>query len=110
MKLQTKTYDPIDTSIWLDYDMDSLVGDSNLVIPGSAKMPPFVHATVLAAGPGCKQVKNDDIVLVNSSTIMRLKVSGHPEVLFTQENKIVAIVKPASLEPNGVNVLEFAGN
>jgi hypothetical protein len=108
MKLQTKTYEPVDTSIWIDYDQESLVKDSKLVLPGGMKLPPFCHAAVLAVGPKCVQVKAGDTVLVAAGTVMQMKVSGEPDVFFTQENKIVAIVRDAGI--NGVRhkVVEFA--
>lgn len=111
MKLQTKNYEPVDTTIWLDYDPDEILGGSKLVLPHNTKLPPFVHATVLAAGPACKQVKDGDLVLVNSSTITRIKVGQEPDVFFTKEAQVVAIVKNHDITRNGVGdkVIEFHG-
>ena len=95
MKLQTKEYAPVGEAIWLDFDLDELTNGSKLIMPNNAKMPPFIEATVLAAGPKCLQVKAGDRVLLNSVTITRMKVGSDPEVLFTKEDKIVAIVKDA---------------
>src|SRR5580692_2628016 len=111
MKLQTKTYRPIDSTIWLDCDPDEILGGSKLVLPHNTKLPPFVHATVLAAGPGCKQVKDGDVVLVNSSTITPMKVGSGPQVYFTKEAQVVAIVSEPDLSRNGraEKVIEFIG-
>ena len=112
MNLQTKNYQPVDTSIWLDFDFDEVMGNTKLILPQNTKLPPFVHAAVLAVGPECKQVRKGDTILLNASTIMRMKVGQESEVFFTKENMVVAIVGSVDLMRNGRSgekVIEFTG-
>jgi len=93
IKLKTKSYAPVGDTIWVEVDLDAVA--DGIVMPGTMKLPPFVHANVLAVGPKCVQVKAGDVVLVNSSTVTRMKVGQEPEALFTKEPQVVAVVKPA---------------
>lgn len=95
MVLKTKTYEPVGDAIWLEYDVEALSQGSNLVMPGNMKLPPFVEAEVMAAGPKCLQVKKGDVVIVNSSVMTQIKVVGEEPVLFTKEGQVVAIVRGA---------------
>jgi len=94
MKLITKQFTPTGETLWLDYDPDSVLGKGPLVMPGSAKLPPFITAEVIEAGPLCKQVKKGDTVLCNSVVVTEVKLDRE-KYYFSTENKIIAIVKPA---------------
>ena len=98
MKLKTRNYVPVDTTLWLDYDAEDALGDSKLVLPGNAKLPPFVKCEVLAAGPQCKQVKAGDTVLINSVSITRIKLAGEPDTFFTKEPQVVAVIGEMSFD------------
>lgn len=95
MKLITKQFTPTGETLWLDYDKEGqLGGDSKLVMPGSAKLPPFITARVIEAGPTTKQVKKGHTVLCNSVVVTEVKIDRET-YYFTTENKIIAIVEPA---------------
>jgi co-chaperonin GroES (HSP10) len=86
-KLLTKSYEPVGDSVWVQVEIPK---PDRIVLPGNAKLPPFLEAEVLAVGPKCVQVKKGDTVLLNAVTIMPIKVDGE-EFTFTKEDRIVAI-------------------
>ncbi len=90
-KLLTKSYEPVGSSIWVRVELPT---PDRIVLPGNAKLPPFLEAEVLAVGPKCSQVKKGDVVLLNANTIMPVKVDGE-EFTFTLEDRVVAISRDA---------------
>ncbi len=97
MKLITKQFTPTGETLWLDYDPEAqLGGASMIVLPGNRKLPPFITAEVIEAGPTCKQVKKGDTVLLNSVVVTEVKLDRET-YYFTMENKIIAVVKPAEI-------------
>ena len=89
-KLLTKKYEPVGDSIWVHVDLEDVLKPDRIVLPGNAKMPPFLEAEVLAVGPKCTQVREGDTVLLNAATILTIKVDGS-EFTFTTETRVVAI-------------------
>lgn len=86
-KLMTRCYEPVGDSIWISVDLPK---PDRIVLPDNMKLPPFLEAEVLAVGPKCTQIKKGDTVLLNTVTIMPIKVEGET-FMFTKEDRVVAI-------------------
>jgi len=95
MKLREKTYTPVASSIWVDVDLEAAYNSGKILLPNNTALPPFVEASVLAVGPKCTQIKRGDRIVLNSNAIMKIKVGSDETQLFTQEDRVVAVLADA---------------
>lgn len=97
MKLMTKIFAPVGTAIWVAYNPeDAMAPGSKLILPGNARMPPFVECEVLEVGKECKEVKKGDRVILNSSpsALTPVKLAGDSSTyFFAKEAMVVALIK-----------------
>lgn len=90
MNLPAPTFRPYGDLIQIEYDKPDT---GTIILPGSAKLPPWVTARAIACGDKCTIVKPGDVILVNSGAIFnKVKCAGVGEVSFTKEDKIMAVV------------------
>lgn len=84
-------YTPIDDNVQVDYDPEVGKQVGGIFLPQNAKGSPTVRVTVIAVGPGCRQVKPGDHAVIAVNQFIVFKLDGEKAV-FTKEKSILAVV------------------
>lgn len=79
-------------------DVTGLRKSGDIIIPENSRAgaprgeSPFEEFRVVARGPGCTQVKEGDLVIVNKNALIRIP-TGEEDLALALENNIAAIIE-----------------
>ena len=71
--------------------------DGGIYFPDSANQDVKDRGLVVAAGPGCEEVKVGDVVYFVSMMAIPMKINGRPYVVIDEHDDVIGVFTPPEL-------------